>query len=432
MFISKALGISRDGNLTVGGADTVLLAEHFGTPLYVMDENLIVENIKAYKDSIEQSYDGHGMVLYASKAFMCKEMARIAEREGIGLDIVSGGELYTADSVGFPLERACLHGNNKDMSEIETALERGVGRIVADSAEELSIINSLALSMKKHPKVLLRIKPGVEAHTHEFIQTGQNDSKFGVSLEGGEAFDVFDRARKYDGIDLCGIHCHIGSQIFDEEPFIFAARLLIKFMAKLKNELGIKITELNLGGGFGIKYLSSDKPKPYRIYMDDLLSGVKRACDDFGVERPFIMVEPGRSIVGAAGATIYEVGAVKDIPGVRKYVSVNGGMSDNPRYILYGAEYEALLCRAPYAEKLEKVTIVGKHCESGDILIKDAKMPHLIRGDIIAVLQTGAYNYSMASNYNRVTRPAAVMVRDGVPRLIITRESFEDLVRNDI
>lgn len=432
MFISKALGTTREGNLSIGGADTLVLAKTFGTPLYVLDENLIIENMRSYKESIDTYYDGNGIVFYASKAFSCKEMARIAAREDLGLDVMSAGELYTAQTADFPLEKVCFHGNNKDFSELQMAVESGVGRIVADSGEELELINSLAKTLSKKPKVLLRITPGIEAHTHEFIQTGQNDSKFGVTLENGDAFNVISEARKLDSIELCGIHSHIGSQIFDEEPFICAARVLVRFMAKVKKELGVKLTELNLGGGFGIKYTAKDKPKPYRIYMQDLISGLKKACEEYKVEKPFLMVEPGRSIVGAAGITLYNVGGVKDIPGVRKYVSVNGGMSDNPRYILYEAQYEALLAEKPYDEGKEKVTIVGKHCESGDILIKDIKMPEIHKGDLLAVLATGAYNYSMASNYNRVPRPAVVMVRDGVPRVIVKRESLEDIVRNDI
>ena len=432
MFISKALGTTKDGSLTIGGADTRVLAKTFGTPLYVLDENLIIENMRSYKESIDTYYGGHGIVFYASKAFSCKEMARLAAREGLGLDVMSGGELYTAQTADFPLERVCFHGNNKDFSELRDAIESGVGRIVADSGEELVLINSIAKALSKKPKVLLRITPGVEAHTHEFIQTGQNDSKFGVTLENGDAFKVFSQAQKLDSIELCGIHSHIGSQIFDEEPFICAARILVRFMAKIKKELGIKLYELNLGGGFGIKYTAEDKPKPYRVYMQDLIKGLCSACEEFKIDRPFLMVEPGRSVVGAAGITLYTVGGVKNIPGIRKYVSVNGGMSDNPRYILYEARYEALLADKPYDAGKEKVTIVGKHCESGDVLIKDIKMPEIHAGDLLAVLATGAYNYSMASNYNRVPRPAVVMVRDGVPRIIIKRESFEDLVRNDI
>ncbi len=432
MLISKALSVNGEGNLTIGGADTMALAKTFKTPLYVYDENLIVENIASYRDAIKEYYGGNGMVCFASKAFSCKEMVRIAGREGIGLDTVSGGELYTAQSVDFPLEKVVMHGSNKDFEELEAAVSLGVGRIVADSAEELQIIDSIAKTLSKKPKVLLRIKPGVEAHTHEFIQTGQNDSKFGVSLEGGEAFEVFQNANRLHNIELCGVHSHIGSQIFDEEPFVFAAKLLISFMAKVKKELGINLYELNLGGGFGIKYTEKDRPKPYSVYMKDLLYAVKAKCNDLKFPEPFIIVEPGRSIVGAAGITLYNVGEIKNIPGIRKYVSVNGGMADNPRYIMYGAEYEAVVCNNPYGEKSEKVTIAGKCCESGDILIKDAKIPPVKRGDVLAVLSTGAYNYSMSSNYNRLPRPAVVMVRDGVPRIIVKRESYEDIVRNDI
>lgn len=432
MLISKALGINSEGKLTIGGADTEALAKTFKTPLYVFDENLIVENIASYRDAIRDFYDGHGMVCYASKAFSCKEMARIAMREGIGMDTVSGGELYTAMSVDFPLSKIVMHGNNKDFEELQMAVEKGVGRIVADSLEEMEIINAIGKATGKKPKVLLRIKPGVEAHTHEFIQTGQNDSKFGVSLEGGEAFRAMEKANRFDSIELCGVHSHIGSQIFDEQPFVLAAKLLINFMCEVKKELGINLYELNLGGGFGIKYTKKDKPKPYSVYMKDLLEAVKRKCDDLAFPKPFIIVEPGRSIVGSAGITLYNVGEIKDIPGIRKYVSINGGMADNPRYIMYEAEYDALLCKNPFADRTEKITLAGKCCESGDIIIKDIMMPPLKRGDLVAVLSTGAYNYSMASNYNRLPKPAVVMVRDGVPRVVVKRESYEDVIRNDV
>jgi len=432
MLISKALGVNNEGNLTIGGADTTVLAKTFKTPLYVFDENLIVENIASYRDAIRDYYDGKGMVCYASKAFSCKEMARIAMREGIGMDVVSGGELYTALSVEFPASKIVMHGNNKDFEELQMAIEKGVGRIVADSFEELEIIDSIGKATNKKPKVLLRIKPGVEAHTHEFIQTGQNDSKFGVALEGGEAYETMEKANRLNNIELCGIHSHIGSQIFDEQPFVLAAKLLINFMAQVKNNLGMNLYELNLGGGFGIKYTKNDRPKPYSVYMKDLLEAVSKKCSELSMEKPFIIVEPGRSIVGAAGITLYNVGEIKDIPGIRKYVSVNGGMADNPRYIMYGAEYEALLATNPFGECTQKVTIAGKCCESGDILIKDIKMPEMKRGDLLAVLSTGAYNYSMASNYNRLTKPAVVMIRDGVPRVVVKRESYEDIIRNDV
>lgn len=432
MFISKSLSTNPEGNLTIGGADTIVLAKSFGTPLYVMDENLMVENMRSYKDAIDAYYGGHGMVFYASKAFTCKEMARLVHREGLGMDVVSGGEMYTALSADFPAGRLCLHGNNKTLSELQMAIENGVGRIVADSGEELSIIDALAKTLKKRPKVLLRIKPGVEAHTHEFIMTGQNDSKFGVSLEDGEAFRVMQGTYRYENLEIAGVHSHIGSQIFDEKPFILAAQRLVEFIARVKKELGIKLYEMNLGGGFGIKYTQSDKPKPYKTYMKNLITGISSACERFEIEKPFLIVEPGRSIVGAAGITLYEAGAVKDIPNVRKYVSVDGGMADNPRYIMYEAEYEALLASKPYADKEETVTIAGRCCESGDIIIKDIKLPKIARGDIIAVLSTGAYNYSMSSNYNRLPRPAVVMVRDGVPRIVVKRETFESLVRNDL
>lgn len=432
MYISKSLGTDEKGHLTIGGVSAMQLVNEFGTPLYVFDEDLIRNNMRAYVSAIADFYGGKGMPLYASKAFCCREMARIAQSEGLGLDVVSGGELFTALSAGFPADKIVMHGNNKSLREINEAVKAGVGRIVADSIEEIALIDSVAKENKTVQKILIRIKPGVEAHTHDFIKTGQNDSKFGVSLETGEAYEAVREALKYKNIRLCGIHSHIGSQIFDEKPFVFTAQLLADFMARTKKELSFVIGEVNFGGGFGIRYVDSDCPKPPYEYMKDLLEGLIGALDSHGLEKPFVYVEPGRSIVGEAGITIYTAGAIKHIKGIRKYVSVDGGMTDNPRFILYGAKYKALLCEKPFDAPCETVTIAGKCCESGDILIKDISLPEITTGDKIAVLSTGAYNYSMASNYNRLPRPAAVMVRDKKARVIIKRESYEDLIRNDI
>lgn len=432
MYIYKSLATNEKDELTVGGVSASLLAREYGTPLYVFDENHIRKNMGDYISAINDFYQGFGMPLYASKAFCCKEIARIAYSEGFGLDVVSGGELYTALSAGFPAEKIFMHGNNKSLSEIYDAINAGIGRIVADSIDEVGQIDAIAKEKGIVQKILLRIKPGVEAHTHDFIKTGQNDSKFGVSLETGEAYDVVCEILKFKNIDLCGLHSHIGSQIFDEKPFVFAAELLASFMAKVRDDLGFLLRELNLGGGFGVRYTDEDSPKPCYEYMRDLLTGLKDALHKHGLQKPFIYVEPGRSIVGEAGITLYTAGAIKDIKNIRKYVSVDGGMADNPRYILYGARYKALLCEKPLAQPEEEITLAGKCCESGDILIENISLPKIKAGDIIAVLTTGAYNYSMASNYNRLPRPAVVMVKDGKARVIIKRESYEDLIRNDI
>lgn len=432
LFVCESLKVNPNGNLEIGGCDCVALAQKYGTPLYVMDEELIRKNCKTYKNSIEKHYDGNGLVLYASKAFSCKAIYRIVKEEGLGIDVVSGGELYTALSVGFPVEKIYFHGNNKTADELCMALENDIGRIVVDNIYELELLDRLAREYGKRSKILFRIKPGIDAHTHSFIRTGQIDSKFGVALETGEAREIIARALKLAHVEVVGVHCHIGSQIFDSEPFQLAAERLADFIASIRDEFGITLRELNLGGGYGIKYLSNDQPISYDCYIEKVSAEIKRIASEKGVELPFVLMEPGRSIVGEAGITLYTVGAVKDIPGVRKYVSVDGGMGDNPRYALYQAEYEAAVANRPAGEPHELVTVVGKYCESGDILIKDIMLPRVQPGDTLAVLSTGAYNYSMASNYNRMPRPAVVMVNQGKDTLIIRRESYEDLLRNDL
>ena len=432
MFVTSSLGSNEKENLTVGGVDAVELVREFGTPLYVMDERTIRGHCRTFQKSIEDNYGGNGLTVYASKAFNCKEMCRIIKDEGLGIDVVSGGELYTALSVDFPPERIVFHGNNKTEEEIKTALEAGVGRIVVDNLFELRTIEQMAQRLNKNAGVMIRIKPGIDAHTHNFIRTGQIDSKFGFALETGEAFSAVKEVLEQKNVTLKGVHCHIGSQIFEIEPFKAAAEVMLGFMAKVKEELCYEIKELNLGGGFGIRYLIDDDAKLYKTFMEQVSITVKETCKRLKLNIPFIMIEPGRAIVGPAGTTLYTVGAVKTIPGIRNYVSVDGGMTDNPRYILYQSEYSIAV-----ANKIDEpadyiATIAGRCCESGDLIQEEAKIQTPEAGDILAVFCTGAYNYSMASNYNRVPRPAVVMIKDGKPRLIIKRESYEDMVKNDI
>lgn len=432
MFVTSSLGSNEKGHLTVGGVDAVELVREFGTPLYVMDERTIRGHCRTFQKSIEDNYGGNGLTVYASKAFNCKEMCRIIKDEGLGIDVVSGGELYTALSVDFPPERIVFHGNNKTEEEIKTALEAGVGRIVVDNLFELRTIEQMAQRLNKNAGVMIRIKPGIDAHTHNFIRTGQIDSKFGFALETGEAFSAVKEVLEQKNVTLKGVHCHIGSQIFEIEPFKAAAEVMLGFMAKVKEELSYEIKELNLGGGFGIRYLIDDDAKLYKTFMEQVSITVKETCKRLKLNIPFIMIEPGRAIVGPAGTTLYTVGAVKTIPGIRNYVSVDGGMTDNPRYILYQSEYSIAV-----ANKIDEpadyiATIAGRCCESGDLIQEEAKIQTPEAGDILAVFCTGAYNYSMASNYNRVPRPAVVMIKDGKPRLIIKRESYEDMVKNDI
>lgn len=432
MFVSDCLNVNEKNHLTIGGADATELVNQFGTPVIVYDENEVRKNCRAFVSSIEDNYGGNGLVLYASKAFSCKEMYRLVNSEKMGVDVVSGGELYTALSTGFPAEKIYFHGNNKKFDEIEYAVESGVGRIVVDNLTELETLNKIACEKGKKVGIMFRIKPGIDAHTHNFIRTGQIDSKFGLALETGEAMQGVKEALKMEHIELKGLHCHIGSQIFDIDPFELAAQVMLKFMKDIKDETGVVLSELNLGGGFGIKYLVDDKPQPYTEYMRRVAKTVKATADEYGLPVPFILIEPGRSVVGAAAITLYTVGAVKHIPDVRTYVSIDGGMGDNPRYILYQSSYEVVCANKMNDEKTLTATIAGKCCESGDLIQENVKLPQIKPGDILAVLSTGAYNYSMASNYNRIPRPPVVMVKDGKARLIIKGESYEDLVRNDI
>lgn len=432
MFVSDALGVNEKGHLTVGNCDTVDLAKKYGTPFICYDETQIRKNCKAFVESIEQNYDGRGLVCYASKAFSCLEMCRICKEEKMGLDVVSGGEIYTAMKAGFPADRICFHGNNKTIDELTMALDNNIGRIVVDNITELNTLSTLAAKTNKKAKIMLRIKPGIDAHTHSFIRTGQIDSKFGFALETGEAMEAVKLSVEAKNIELCGLHCHIGSQIFDIDPFELAARVMIDFIADIKAKLGYKISELNLGGGFGIKYLESDKPEGFREYMKRVAAVVKAQAAEKGIDLPFIIIEPGRSVVGAEGVTVYTVGAVKNIPDIRTYVSIDGGMTDNPRYILYQSEYEVLCANKANEPKTEKVTVAGKCCESGDLIQENAAIQKVEAGDLLAVLSTGAYNYSMASNYNRIPRPIVLMAENGESKIIINRESYADLARNDI
>ncbi len=432
MFVSEDLSVNEKNHLVIGKNDTVELAKEFGTPLYVLDEDLFRKNCRVYKNAMDKYYNGNGLVLYANKAFCSMYTCKIVAEEGLGADVVSGGELYTAIKAGFPMDKIYFHGNNKTVEELELAVTNGVGHIICDNIYELEKLNEIA---KKHgvvQDIMFRIKPGIDAHTHSFIQTGQIDSKFGVALENGEAFEIYEKAHEMSNVNPDGIHCHIGSQIFDIDPFVKAAEVMMNFAGDLKDKLGLEIKKLNLGGGYGIMYTENDDPVPYDEYIKHVSEQVKATAKARGLNIPFILMEPGRSIVAPAGITLYTVGGIKDIKNVRKYISVDGGMGDNPRYILYESEYAALLANKANAPKTEKVTIAGKCCESGDLLAKDIDMPKAEVGDILAVLATGAYNYSMASNYNRIPRPAVVAVSDGKAKVIVKRESFEDIIANDV
>lgn len=431
----ETLKINSKGHLEIGGCDAVDLAKNFGTPLYVFDEKYIRDMMRVYRDTIEKEYGGNGLVLYASKAFSCMAIYRIAAQENIGVDVVSGGELYTAIKAGFPAEKIYMHGNNKLLRELEFAVDAGVGTIVVDSYDEADMLDDIAKAKGVEQNVLIRINPGVEAHTHAFVQTARTDSKFGFSISDGTAEKMSAYILKKEHLNLKGYHCHIGSQIFEKQSFVLAAQKAMDFMAMIKSDLGFEADTLNIGGGFGIWYTDDDAKisvDGYAAYLEALISAVKGKASELGLKRPYLLIEPGRSIVGEAGITLYTVGAIKDIPGIKKYVAIDGGMFDNPRYALYQSKYTVLLANRANEACTEKVTIAGKCCESGDLIAVDVPLPEAERGDIAAVLSTGAYNYSMASNYNRNFIPPAILVHGGKAEYIVKPQTYDDLVRNDV
>ena len=431
----ETLKINAKGHLEIGGADCVELAKRFSTPLYVFDEVYIRKMMRVYRDTIEREYDGNGLVLYASKAFSCQAIYRIADEENIGIDVVSGGELYTAKRAGFPTSKICMHGNNKLDHEIEEAIDAGIGYIVADAYSEIDKINAEAKKRGIVQNVLLRINPGIEAHTHAFVQTATTDSKFGFSIQDGTAESVTKYALSKPNVCLQGYHCHIGSQIFEKQSFVLAVEKCMDFAAQMRDKNGFTLKTLNLGGGFGVWYTDEDRKIPakgYAEYVEALITAVKEKASAYAMPLPFLLIEPGRSIVGEAGITLYTVGAIKDIPGVKKYVAVDGGMFDNPRYALYQSKYTPVLANRANEENTEIVTIAGKCCESGDLIAVNVALPKAETGDILAVLSTGAYNYSMAMNYNRNLIPPCVLVKDGQAEYIVKPQTYEDLNRNDV
>ncbi|MGG1515201.1 diaminopimelate decarboxylase [Paenibacillus oryzisoli] len=431
MYLHGTSKINDQGHLEIGGVDTLELVAEYGTPLYVFDEALVRQRCREFVKAFQAS----GLkfqVAYASKAFCVMAMCRIVEEEGMSLDVVSDGELYTALQAGFPAERIHFHGNNKTISEMEMAIDAKIGCFVVDNFTELELLNVIAGEKRQKVNILLRITPGVEAHTHEYISTGQTDSKFGFDLGNGSAYKAIQQASALPNLDLLGIHSHIGSQIFEVEGFAMAAEKMASFAVQVRDELGVTFRVINLGGGFGIRYVSEDTPLPVAVYVKAITDAIKSNFGQNDYPLPEIWVEPGRSIVGDAGTTLYTVGSAKDIPGVRKYVAVDGGMTDNPRPALYEAVYEAGLANRAAEAPEEVVSIAGKCCESGDMLIWDVNLPKVKAGDILAVSCTGAYNYAMASNYNRIRRPGVVFVKDGESDLVVKRESFEQIVGNDV
>ena len=420
--------INDNGHIEIGGCDLVNLAEQYGTPLYVFDEETIRTVARQYKDAFK-NYPKVSM-LYASKAFMTKAVVRILDEEGFGFDMVSGGEIYTAYTAGADMKKSLFNGNNKSCDELQMAVELGVGLISADNFLELALLNDIAKANKKTADILLRITPGIECHTHEYIQTGHLDSKFGFDLtQIDEAVELI--IDEYKNLNLIGLHAHIGSQIFETSIYFDEVEVLLKEMARLKAKYGINLTHINLGGGLGIKYTETDCPPSINEIADKIISSIKENAPKYNIEPPEIHIEPGRSIIGTAGVTLYTVGSSKQVPNGRKYVAVDGGMADNPRPSLYQAVYTADVANRPNDERVETVTIAGRFCESGDILIKDTNMPELESGDILCFYDTGAYGYSMSSNYNRVLKPAAVLVNNSQSDIIIDREDYEHLVSLD-
>lgn len=431
MYLHGTSKINAQGHLEIGGVDTTDLKAQFGTPLYVVDEQLVRERCREYMEAFRASGLGF-QVAYASKAFCVMAMCALAAEEGLSLDVVSDGELFTALQAGFPAERIHFHGNNKTLEEIEMALDAEIGCFVVDNFNELHLLQAVAADKNRKVNILLRVTPGVEAHTHEYISTGQTDSKFGFDIGNGTAFEAIELASKQSNLVLLGVHSHIGSQIFEVEGFQMAVQRVAEFAAAVYERLNVAFKVVNLGGGFGIRYIDGDTPLEVSQYVKAITDAVKNHFAQIGYAVPEIWVEPGRSIVGEAGTTLYTVGTSKDIPGVRKYVAVDGGMTDNPRPALYESKYEAVLANRANEAAQETVSVAGKCCESGDMLIWDLDLPKVQSGDLLAVACTGAYNYSMASNYNRIRRPAVVFVKDGQGDVVVRRETYQDIIQNDL
>ncbi|MEC1067106.1 diaminopimelate decarboxylase [Priestia megaterium] len=431
MFLHGTSRINKQGHLEIGGVDTVELESNFGTPLYVYDVALIRQRARGFKETFEK----HGVkaqVAYASKAFSTIAMVQVVHEEGLSLDVVSGGELYTALAADFPKERIHFHGNNKSRAELEMAIKEDIGCIVVDNFYEIALLQEITEQYQKKMPVLLRLTPGIEAHTHDYILTGQEDSKFGFDLQNGQADEAVRLVQNSKGLELLGIHCHIGSQIFETTGFIMATQKLFAKMKEWKQRIEFFPQVLNLGGGFGIRYTEEDQPIPVSQYVEVIIEEVKKQSKQLEVEIPEIWIEPGRSLVGDAGTTLYSIGSRKHVPNVREYVAIDGGMNDNIRPALYQAKYEAVIANRMNDESDELVSIAGKCCESGDMLMWDVHLPKANPDDLLAMFCTGAYGYSMASHYNRLPKPAVVFVEDGEAQLVVKRETYEDIVKNDV
>ena len=432
-MICNNLSINEKGHLTFAGRDTVELAEKHGTPLYLMDEDRIRERCRTYRAALKEAFGDSANALYAGKAACFKDMYRIMREEGMGIDVVSSGEIYTAHAAGFPMERAYFHGSNKTDADVAYAMDCGVGYFVADNHEELDAVQAEASRRGICQKVLLRLTPGIDPHTYEAISTGKVDSKFGSAIETGQADEITAYAIKLSNVELMGFHCHVGSQVFDSDVYLRAAAIMLQFIADMKQKYGFVTRELDLGGGYGVRYLESDPEIDIAANIKEVGEAVVAQCRALGIEQPAIRMEPGRSIVADAGMTLYTVGSVKRIPGYKNYVSVDGGMTDNPRFALYRAPYTVLLANRMHEQTGMRASLVGRCCESGDIIQEDVAFPSTVtRGDIAAVLTTGAYNFAMSSNYNRIPRPPVVMLAGGKDTVAVKRETFADICKNDL
>jgi diaminopimelate decarboxylase len=430
MHLHGSAEINNEGHLMIGGVSTTDLVKQYGTPLYVYDVSLIRERARGFKETFRE-LGVKAEVAYASKAFSSIGIFQLMKEEGMSLDVVSGGELFTAMKAEFPSERIHFNGNNKSREELVMAIDYNIGCIVVDNFHELELISEITNGMKRQINILLRVTPGIEAHTHDYILTGQEDSKFGFDLQNGQAEEAMKHSLKSEYIELLGLHCHIGSQIFETTGFILAAKKIIEKVAEWKAAYGFIPRVINLGGGFGIRYTKQDDPIPPSQYVKEMINAVKLEAAKFSLDMPEIWIEPGRSLVGDAGTSLYTVGSNKEVPNIRKYLAVDGGMSDNIRPALYSAKYEAIMANKADADPEETVSIAGKCCESGDMLIWDLPLPDSEPGDILAVFCTGAYGYSMANNYNRIPRPPVVFVENGQSKLVVRRETYQDLITLD-
>ena len=423
----------KNGELYFAGVKVTELAKKYGTPLYLMDENRIRENIGAYKEAFKKYFDDRAMVLYASKACSFKYMYKIAMDEGIGIDVVSSGELYTAKMTGFDLSKAYFHSNNKTDFDIRFGIENGIGYFVADNIEEILVIEKECERQNKTQNILLRVTPGIDTHSYEAVDTGKVDSKFGTAIETGEAINLVGEILKLKHIKLCGFHCHVGSQVFGEDVYVRTAIIMIKFFNDVKEKYGFETEIFDIGGGFGVRYIDTDPYLDFDTKVKEIADTIYSECKKYNLNVPAFRMEPGRHIVADAGMTLYTVGTIKKIPGYKNYVSIDGGMTDNPRYALYKANYTCYTANKMHEPLSFKADLVGRCCESGDIIMPNVMFPESIkRDDIVAVATTGAYNYSMASNYNRLPKPAVVMIKNDEDFIVVKRETLNSLIENDL